>query len=157
MNHNPPLSKTGYVDVFPFVKTGSGLEYLLLRRAADEFYPGIWQGVAGGIAQDETAVETAFRELREETGNKPISLYSLDHVSTYYLHRSNEILNVPTFAAELENKDIILSEEHDRFEWLDLEAACGKASWKPYREALKAIPRLLHNPAALALARIDDQ
>ncbi|WP_125784607.1 dihydroneopterin triphosphate diphosphatase [Pseudoalteromonas rubra] len=40
-------------------------EFLLLQRADD---PDFWQSVTGGIDPGETPVQTAYRELLEETG-----------------------------------------------------------------------------------------
>jgi dATP pyrophosphohydrolase len=40
-------------------------EVLLLERAD---HPGYWQSVTGSCADNETLVETALREVREETG-----------------------------------------------------------------------------------------
>ena len=157
MTGTPPLSTDGYVDVFPFVRTDEGLRLLIMRRAADESYPGIWQGVAGRINPGETAVAAARRELKEETGREARNLYTLDHVSTYYLHASNELLHVPAFIAELADMNLQISPEHDSFQWLSLDDAVKLASWKPYREALRSIPQLLRNEAALALAKIDTE
>ena len=42
-----------------------GLKVLLLERAD---HPGYWQSVTGSCEQGETLVETAIREVREETG-----------------------------------------------------------------------------------------
>ncbi|MCO7189585.1 MULTISPECIES: dihydroneopterin triphosphate diphosphatase [unclassified Pseudoalteromonas] len=40
-------------------------EFLLLQRADD---PGFWQSVTGGVDPGELPIETAYRELLEETG-----------------------------------------------------------------------------------------
>ncbi|NQV30845.1 MAG: NUDIX pyrophosphatase [Candidatus Marinimicrobia bacterium] len=143
-----------YIDVFPFSQTNDGLRFLLLRRASDNSYPGIWQPVAGKIKPGETAWEAGLREFREETGLVPLNFYVLDHVSIYYLHGSNELLQVPVFIAEVELIDPILSHEHDHFKWCDLDEGVAKASWEPYRVALRTIPSLLHSSAALKLAKI---
>ena len=48
------------------------LEFLLLRRAADEeVYPGVWQPVTGRMHEGEKAWEAALREIKEETGLSP--------------------------------------------------------------------------------------
>ena len=143
-----------YVDVFPFSQTNQGLRFLLLRRAPDNTYPGIWQPVAGKIKPGETAWETGIRELHEETGFTPKQFYALDHLSSYYLHKSDEIIHVPAFIAEVALKDPVLSHEHDAFKWLDLDQAMKTASWDPYRKALASIPDLLASSPALALAKI---
>ena len=143
-----------YIDVFPFAKTEDGLRYLLLRRAPDNTYPGIWQPVAGKLKAGETAWEAGLREFREETGFSPLNFYALDHVSTYYLHTLNEVIHVPAFMAEITLQDPTLNHEHDAFRWLSIEEATQTASWAPYRQALTGIPLLLRSSPALALAKI---
>ncbi len=143
-----------YIDVFPFSQTDDGLRFLLLRRALDNSYPGIWQPVAGKIKSGETAWGAGLRELREETGFVPQHFYALDHVSTYYLHGKDEVIHVPAFIAEVDLKNPDLSHEHDTFQWLSLEKAIQTASWAPYRKALSSIPELLASSPALALAKI---
>ena len=143
-----------YIDVFPFCKTEGGLRFLLLRRAEANTYPGIWQGVAGKIKKTETAWQAGLRELEEETGFKPLSFYTLDHISSYYLQAIDKIIHVPAFLAEVDHQDPKLSHEHDHFKWLALEDAKVLASWNPYGRALASIPKLLASSPALALAKI---
>ncbi len=143
-----------YIDVFPFSQSKEGLHFLLLRRAPENSYPGIWQPVAGKIKPDEPAWQAGLRELEEETGLVPDHFYALDHVSTYYLHRTDEVIHIPSFMAEVEQKDPELSHEHDAFQWLMMEDALKTASWTPYRKALESIPTLLSSSPALALAKI---
>jgi len=54
---------------FDTLMTGSrqdrGVRVLLLERAD---HPGYWQSVTGSVEGDETPVQTAFREVWEETG-----------------------------------------------------------------------------------------
>jgi dATP pyrophosphohydrolase len=40
--------------------------------------------VSGGIEEGETAVEAALREIQEETGICPGTLYSADAVKNFY-------------------------------------------------------------------------
>jgi len=143
-----------YIDVFPFAYVEQTINFLLLRRAHDNTYPGIWQGVAGKIKTGEAAWEAGQRELLEETGFDPINFYTLDHVSSYYLHRYDETIHVPAFMAEVPYESPTLSAEHNKFQWLPLEAAVETASWEPYRKALHSIPKLLASSPALALAKI---
>ena len=143
-----------YIDVFPYSRTGNDLRFLLLRRALNNSYPGIWQPVAGKIKPGEPAWEAGLRELMEETGFRPLHYYTLDHVSSYYLHRSNELIHVPAFIAEVPLSDPVLNHEHDASRWLSLEDAIETASWGPYRKALFSIPELLASSPALALAKI---
>lgn len=148
------MTPTQYIDVFPFARTEDGLKFLLLRRSPDNTYPNIWQAVAGKIKEGETAWQAGIRELQEETSLSPQHFYALDHVSTYYLHVSNETIHVPAFIAEVNFQEPTLSHEHDNFQWVPLEEAVALVSWEPYRKALVAIPQLLASSPALALAKI---
>ncbi len=150
----PYMTPTKYIDVFPFARTVDGLRFLLLRRALDNSYPGIWQPVAGKVKIGETSWQAALRELEEETSFTPLNFYALDHVSTYYLHQSDQLLHVPAFMAEVQLRPPSLNHEHDAFQWLALEGALDLASWEPYRKALASIPKLLVSSPALALASI---
>lgn len=149
------MSDIRYIDVFPFAIVDGELNYLLLRRAPENTYPGIWQPVAGKVKEGESAWEAGLRELDEETGLKPLNFYTLDHLSSYYLHRFDSIIHVPAFMAEVKMSAPILSKEHDKYQWLPLDEALALASWRPYRKALKSIPKLLSKSPALALARIE--
>jgi len=143
-----------YIDVFPVAQTSKGLQFLLLRRQQSNTYPGIWQPVSGKLKAGETAWQAGLRELKEETGCSPENFYTLDHVSTYYLQASDEIVQVPAFLAEVSLQTPRLNHEHDAFEWLRLDQAVARASWNPYRQALRVIPVLLASSPALAAAKI---
>ena len=43
------------IDAYVFIKTKSGLKYLLLKRAEEKIYGGLWQCVTGKIEADEPA------------------------------------------------------------------------------------------------------
>ena len=53
--------------------------YLLMKRAPCKAHPNMWEPSAGGSAlKGETALESAFRELREETGIVATELQELE-------------------------------------------------------------------------------
>ena len=55
--------------------------YLLMQRAAEKHFGGMWEATAGGSAlQGETAAECAARELEEETGIIPDQLQEIGRV-----------------------------------------------------------------------------
>lgn len=56
--------------------------YLLMQRDARKAYPLMWEATAGGSAlRGETALESAFRELREETGIETDKLTELGRLA----------------------------------------------------------------------------
>lgn len=96
----------------------SGPEVLLLHRSAmGPDYDGDWAWGSPGGALDpgETLEECAARELFEETG--------LD----LPLVRVRESDHVVLFACEVGgDHEIVLSDEHDRFEWVAFDEACAR-------------------------------
>jgi 8-oxo-dGTP pyrophosphatase MutT (NUDIX family) len=67
------------VHVFVFRRTGPEPEYALFRRSDD----GSWQSVAGGVEEDESLLQAARRETREESG-LPASLPEVMGCSVTY-------------------------------------------------------------------------
>ena len=147
------------VDVFVYRKTVTGVEFLLLKRAADEEYPHIWQCVSGGIVPGEKAWQAAIREMHEETGFRPARFFVADYAYNLYLHPTDKMLSVPVFGAEVEtgaaeNDLPILSGEHTAYRWCSAESALKLLSWENYRLGLKAVMRMMNTPDALRIARI---
>ena len=72
------------IDAYVFRRTKNGIKFLLLKRAKTKIYEHLWQGVAGKIEKNESAIEAATRELMEETGFTPCKIFVADHVSKFY-------------------------------------------------------------------------
>ena len=109
---------------------GASLEVLCLRRAPGKRSPGSWEAVHGHIDPGETPVSTAWREVREEAGAPPSRLYNLSRVEAFYRHLTNQVVQIPVFAAFLPaGASIRLSAEHDAFEWLPPPEARARMSW----------------------------
>jgi dATP pyrophosphohydrolase len=116
-------------------------EYLVLRRALQEvLYPGLWQIVTGSVRENETAVAAAGREIVEEVGVVPLRFWVAPHISSFYDAGQDAIMMLPLFAAQIPpDTDPVLSREHDRYAWLEVEAACRRLVWPGQREALRLI------------------
>jgi 8-oxo-dGTP pyrophosphatase MutT (NUDIX family) len=132
-----------FVDLYPLRSGPAGLEVLTLRRAVGGRCAGAWEVVHGRIEAGESPLDTARRELREETGLEPGSLYNLSRVESFYRHAADEIGLIPAFAAFVAPGEVRLSEEHDAFTWLSLPAASGRLAWPRERRALEDIGVLL--------------
>ncbi|HEX9130597.1 MAG TPA: ATPase, T2SS/T4P/T4SS family [Gemmatimonadaceae bacterium] len=133
----------GVIELFVIRHNGGDWRVLTLQRAADGKRPGSWETVYGKIDAREKPEKAAVRELREETGLEPESLYNVT-VSSFYLHATNTIEMCITFAAFVsEQAEVALSEEHQKFEWLSLDDACERFTWPREAHALRDARQLL--------------
>jgi len=131
-------------------------EVLLIERAD---HPGFWQSVTGSKdSVDEALVDTARREVAEETGivvgspSVPLTQLRDWHLSNVYeiyprwrhryapgvVHNTEHVygLRVP--------RDVVITlspREHLRHEWLDWRAAADKCYSPSNAEAVLQLPR----------------
>jgi dATP pyrophosphohydrolase len=134
------------VEVHIFRKRKEGIEFLLLKRAQNQIYPGIWQMVSGKIKADEKAYETAIREVKEETGLTPSKIWVAPKVNSFYSDESDTICLVPVFAIQVDKKtEVKLSKEHTEFKWVKSKKAKIMLAWEGQRKALELIEEYFLN------------
>lgn len=131
------------IDVYVLRGAGPALEVLALRRGVGGRCPGSWETVHGHIEPGETPAAAAQRELHEETGYRPLRLYNLSRVETFYMHGPDAVSLVPVFVAFVGGAAVRLGSEHDGAEWLPLAAARKRFAWPRERRALDDIAILL--------------
>ena len=139
------------VLVYPVRHTVEGnWEYLLLRRMPGR--EGFWQGVTGGVEENEDLLEAAARELIEETGLVRSDLQAIDYSYSFpvddrfrYLYPSGtDSITEHVFLARITNEQRPeLSEEHDQYRWCKFDEALSLLRWPENMEALKRCNRLL--------------
>ena len=138
------------VLVYPCIKVADNeFEYALLKRSD----AGFWQGVSGGGEGKETALETARRETREETGIPVESpIIQLDTASsvpvTVFMedfHWGDKIYVIPQicFGVLVKVKDILLSQEHTEYRWLKYKDAYTLLRFDGDRTSLWELDRRL--------------
>jgi dATP pyrophosphohydrolase len=102
------------VVLFVVRRSADTHRYLLVRRSGGRF-GGQWWPVAGTSRPDEPPHRTALRELREETGLVPVSLYKTQLEAPH----SEERGFLSIFVAFVEaSAEVVLNYEHDDFRWL---------------------------------------
>ena len=127
------------VDCYVYLKTDDDLKFLLLKRNKNKIYEHLWQGVAGKIEEGETAPEAAIRELKEETGFDPVNMFVADHVSRFYEVQGNRVNLVPVFGMEVDSDEVILSEEHVDFKWVNITDALKTLVWNGQKEGIQMV------------------
>ncbi len=137
------------IDMYPFRKQHDTIEFLLLKRAPESVVGNTWQSVHGKIEPGETALQTALRELHEETGLRPLGLWQLEYVNTFYVARIDRILMCPCFAAEIApDAQITLSHEHTDFRWEPSDRAIGIFMWPGQRRSVREVLEQIVTPSS---------
>jgi len=96
--------------------------------------------ISGGIIEGETVPQAALREIKEETGLIPISLYSADIVETFYMKSCDKITFVPVFIGFVDKMEVSFSsQEHDAYEWLSFEEAKQRLVWSEQKRVIQHV------------------
>jgi len=128
------------VEVNIIRKIENTIEFLLMKRAEDEKYPGVWQMVTGHIEKDEKATEAAVRETIEETGLQIKNLWSIPHINSFYNPETDSICLIPVFVTKAEQNFVPeLSDEHSEFLWVKREDAVNLVAWPGQRKSIEII------------------
>lgn len=132
-------ANTVQVHIATYSEEYSDYKFLILKRSQKEkIYPGIWQVITGTMNDNETAIETALRETKEEIGLEPIKIWTIPYISQFFSVKTNTIHSAPVFGMLIkENDKIKLSDEHDNYLWLHLDLALEKLVLPSHREACK--------------------
>ena len=85
-------------------------KFLLIKRAQDSTWPGLWEFPAGKIELGERPEDAARREVLEETG---ITVASLRFLGTSEREKTVYLFHSADFSGEVR-----LSEEHTEYKWL---------------------------------------
>lgn len=128
------------IEAHIFREQNGLLEFLLLKRSPDQYYPNIWQMVTGKIKENETAYNTALREIKEETSLVPEKFWVAPNVNSFYSSDKDYICLLPVFAAKVKfDSKVIISKEHSEYEWLSPEEAKKLLAWDGQRKSVDVI------------------
>lgn len=143
--------RTDHVTVFVVRRARDDFEFLQLRRSAGDYLGGTWQTVRGSAEAGETAVQTARRELAEETGLTPIEFYSLGVIESFFIAAADTLFHSPAFLAIVPTDATVeLDAEHDEFRWVSRPDAPGLFMWSSEQPLFHAVDQILSDRPANA-------
>lgn len=138
------MAEKKLIDLYPYKLDGKKISYLLFKRAAGRIYDGQWRMIGGKVQNGESHWKAALRELEEETTLKPLRMWTIPSINSFYEHQTDAILMIPAFAAELDGASPVkLDSEHSKYAWFSLDEALDKISWPEQRRLLKLTDSLL--------------
>ncbi|MHB8579548.1 MAG: NUDIX hydrolase [Ignavibacteriaceae bacterium] len=133
---------TNLVEVHIFREKEKQLQFLILKRAAKEIYPGLWQMVSGKIKKKEKAYCAALREMKEETSLTPLKFWAAPNINSFYDSSNDTVTIIPVFASLVDPKsEVIISHEHDEFRWVSIDVAKKKLAWEGQRKSVDFISK----------------
>jgi len=140
------ISKRNHsVGIILFYNFPRSRKYLLVKQ-----HQGHWGFPKGHIEKNEKLIETALRELKEETGIKKIEfikrkIWLRDNYS-FYNSNAKIIKIVDYFIAEsLVNKVKIDFDEILNFKWLTFDKALDRLTFKESKKILKQANKIISN------------
>ncbi|MBZ9687433.1 NUDIX pyrophosphatase [Clostridium estertheticum] len=139
--------------VFPFYSdSNNNIKYAIFKRSDGDF----WQGIAGGVEDEEGMLEAAKRESYEEARIKSdcefINLDSIASVpaTVFDCHLSwgpnVYVVKETSFGVRVNEKNLVISEEHTSFEWFTYEEAIQLLKWDSNKISLWELNQRLLKP-----------
>ena len=126
---------------------------VLFRKEADQhmflllhYLGGHWDFVKGHLEEGETLEDTAIRELEEETGIKHLQILPnfKEKISYDYYHQGQkQEKDVVVLIGETTEKDIVLSDEHQGFQWVNYDEAMKELTFENAQNVLRAAGQYL--------------
>ncbi|MFH1841197.1 MAG: bis(5'-nucleosyl)-tetraphosphatase [Candidatus Nealsonbacteria bacterium] len=133
-----PFEKSAGAVIF---RKDNGIKYLLLHyptgsRTKKDF----WDFPKGHIEKGEKELETARREVREETGLEDIKFIEgfKEWIKYFFKDKGKNIFKIVTFyLAETKREKVKISFEHIGYKWLSYKKASEELTFKNAKDILK--------------------
>lgn len=133
------------VFVVVYARGERGIEYLLLKRK--KHWIG-WEFSKGGIEKGESEIETAKREVKEETGLRVINIRKYNKSGKYlYDEKTCEDRKMDGQSYSLYSAEVVKGEvkidkkEHSGFKWMSFKDAMHILTWKNQMECMKMVDK----------------
>lgn len=133
------------VFVVVYAKENDKVEYLIFKRK--KHWKG-WEFTKGGVDNPETIKQCIFREVKEETGQKPLKINWYCKKGKFRYDR--KFKERPGFigqsyvliSAEIKKKKIkIDKKEHSGYKWVNYKQALKRLTWPNQRSCLRMVDK----------------
>ena len=113
---------------------------VLLLQHPDTTTSGHWDFPKGHVEKGEDELQTALRELKEETGIDNVKIIDdFNHLISYnFLRGGDTILKEVVFFLGITNQEkVSISSEHQNYAWLQYESAYERLTYDNAKKTLK--------------------
>jgi len=128
-------------------KKNKRIRYLLLYKAASEHYKEMWDFPKGNIEKGEKQLDTATREIKEETGLTKLRFENnfKEKINFFYRKEGQTIFKeVIFYLAELVgDEEVKISEEHAGYKWCIYDKAMKTVTYNNAKKILEKANRFL--------------
>ncbi|MEM0381967.1 MAG: NUDIX domain-containing protein [Nitrososphaerota archaeon] len=117
---------------------------------------GHWDFPKGGIEEGESEIETALREIREETSIKNVQIIEgFKRVITYTYKSDNDTVykTVTFFLGRTDEFQVTLSREHKAYAWLKYLDALNQLTFRTAKQVLMDAELFLKNNSSQGRGR----
>ena len=130
-----------------FRREKSKIYYLLLYYSSGNRRPHhYWDFPKGHVEKGESAIETARREIGEETGLKNLRFIQgfREWIKYFFRYKNQTIFKIVTFyLVEAKEKKVKISPEHIGYEWLSYQDALKRLTFQSAKDILKKADHFL--------------
>ena len=130
------------VLVFPYKKVKGEYKYAIFLRED----MNVWQGIAGGVEENENIMDAAKREAFEEANiSKEAKFIKLESYTTmpvtnvakdFVWGENTFLIKEFAFGVNAQNENIKISFEHINYKWVNYETAQSLLKWDSNKTAL---------------------
>lgn len=106
-----------FLAVKGIIRRSDGKILVLKRSNRDDHKPNVWETVGGGMDQEETPQEALIREIQEEVG-LVVEVKEPFNVFTFKKDTGEYKIGI-TFICEYLGGEVVLSDEHSKYRWID--------------------------------------
>ena len=106
-----------FLAVKGIIRRNDGKILVLKRNDKDDHKPGVWETVGGGMDKEESPRQALLREISEETG-LAVNVSNPFNVFTFKKDTGEFKIGI-TFLCEYLSGEIMLSDEHSEYRWIE--------------------------------------
>lgn len=123
--------------ILTFVVCNDKFLALEMTKHPEHAPKGGWFVVTGDVEENESSEDAVEREVLEETRLEIEEIIQLNWGSIYEWR--GELCEEQNFISFVKSKEIILNEEHSKYEWLDLDEFIKKINWDDDKNLLRTV------------------